>query len=159
MGFVSLVSQARSALDPETYDYPGHALGQAHAGVLWARFRTYLLRHLARLVRLRVREIGDQVRSCRTRFAEYRKRGVLHTHTVIRLDDPEARLLAGELRALFSARIDRPSSGGGSSVRCRDPGCLRDALVRQLRTAGETTCWVTSHGPGDSGCRPRSGTL
>ncbi|SFE30002.1 hypothetical protein SAMN04487819_110217 [Actinopolyspora alba] len=76
-------------LDPDSYDYTGHVLWQAHAGVLWSRFRTYLLRHLAGLVGLRVREIGDHVRLSYAKVAEYQRRGIIHFHAVIRLDGPE----------------------------------------------------------------------
>ncbi|WP_219905545.1 replication initiator [Actinopolyspora mortivallis] len=76
-------------LDPDTYDYTGHVLWNAHAGVLWTRFRTYLLRHLAGLAGLRVREIGHHLRLSYAKVAEYQKRGVIHFHAVIRLDGPQ----------------------------------------------------------------------
>lgn len=75
-------------LNPEDYDYLGHVLWQAHAGVLWSRFTTYLRRHLARAAGIRVREFGDHARLSYAKVAEYQRRGTIHFHAVIRLDGP-----------------------------------------------------------------------
>ena len=77
------------ARNPETYDYTGHVLFNAHAGKLWHRFVTYLRRHLARAAGLRVREFGDHARLSYAKVAEYQRRGAIHFHAVIRLDGPE----------------------------------------------------------------------
>ncbi|QGK69160.1 replication initiation protein [Allosaccharopolyspora coralli] len=76
-------------LDPETYDYTGHVLWQAHAGDLWSRFRTYLARHLARAAGITVRDFSKHARVSFAKVAEYQRRGLIHFHAVIRLDGPD----------------------------------------------------------------------
>ncbi|GAB3900424.1 replication initiator protein RepSA [Kibdelosporangium lantanae] len=58
-------------LDPETYDYVGSVLWQAHTGKLWAEFT----RRVARVSYGKV--------------AEYQRRGLIHFHAVVRLDGPD----------------------------------------------------------------------
>ncbi|QGK71207.1 replication initiation protein [Allosaccharopolyspora coralli] len=79
-------------LDPETYDYTGHVLWQAHAGLLWGRFRTHLARHLARAAGITVREFSKHARISFAKVAEYQRRGLIHFHAVIRLDGPDGPL-------------------------------------------------------------------
>ncbi|MFI5589833.1 replication initiator [Amycolatopsis sp. NPDC051758] len=76
-------------LDPETYDYVGSVLWQAHAGVLWQRFTTRLRREIARRAGLKAREFAEQARLSYGKVAEYQRRGLVHFHAVVRLDGPE----------------------------------------------------------------------
>jgi hypothetical protein len=78
-----------SPLDPDTYDYVGSVLWQAHAGVLWSRFTLRLRRELAKRAGLKVREFADQARVSYGKVAEYQRRGLVHFHAVVRLDGPE----------------------------------------------------------------------
>ncbi|MEV7772821.1 replication initiator [Kitasatospora sp. NPDC086791] len=78
-----------SPLDPETYDYAGHVLWNAHAGKIWARFTIHLRREIAKLAGLSQRAFKDVARVSFGKVAEYQKRGAIHFHSVIRLDGPE----------------------------------------------------------------------
>ncbi|MFF1906850.1 replication initiator [Kitasatospora sp. NPDC058218] len=78
-----------SPLNPETYDYEGAVLWNAHAGKLWARFSIHLRREVAKRAGLTQREFRDFARISFGKVAEYQKRGAIHFHAVIRLDGPE----------------------------------------------------------------------
>ncbi|MFF1792736.1 replication initiator [Kitasatospora sp. NPDC058263] len=78
-----------SPLVPETYDYEGAILWNAHAGKLWARFSIHLRREVAKRAGLTQREFRDFARISFGKVAEYQKRGAIHFHAVIRLDGPE----------------------------------------------------------------------
>ncbi|MFC5822287.1 replication initiator [Nonomuraea insulae] len=73
-------------LDPDSYDYIGHVLWNAHAGELWRRFTTYLRRHLAAASGLTQNGFNKAVRVSFAKVAEYQARGVVHFHAVVRLD-------------------------------------------------------------------------
>jgi hypothetical protein len=102
------------AVDPDTYDYEGAVLWQAHAGALWARFTIALRRALAAALGVRVRDFRDHARLSYAKVAEYQRRGLVHFHAVLRLDGPDgaatsppAGLGAVELRAavVHAARV------------------------------------------------------
>ncbi|MFD9740638.1 replication initiator [Umezawaea sp. NPDC059074] len=76
-------------LVPETYDYVGAVLWQAHAGKLWHRFTIALRRALANAAGLTVREFKDHARVSYAKVAEYQRRGLVHFHAVIRVDGPD----------------------------------------------------------------------
>ncbi|GLY35243.1 replication initiation protein [Amycolatopsis sp. NBRC 101858] len=76
-------------LDPETYDYVGSVIWQAHAGVLWQRFTMRLRREIAKRAGLKAREFTEQARLSYGKVAEYQRRGLVHFHAVVRLDGPE----------------------------------------------------------------------
>jgi replication initiator protein RepSA len=76
------------ALCGDCYDYQAAVLFNAHAGILWRRFTTYLPRHLARLTGLTQQWLRALVRVRYVKVAEYQARGVVHFHAVIRLDVP-----------------------------------------------------------------------
>ncbi|MFI8080475.1 replication initiator [Kitasatospora sp. NPDC086009] len=78
-----------SPLNPETYDYEGAVLWNAHAGKIWARFSIHLRREVAKRAGLTQREFRDFARISFGKVAEYQKRGAIHFHAVIRLDGPE----------------------------------------------------------------------
>jgi replication initiator protein RepSA len=77
-----------TAVDPDTYDYAGAVLWNAHAGALWHRFRIYLARLVAACLGIRVKDIPDTFRLSYSKVAEYQRRGLVHFHAVIRLDGP-----------------------------------------------------------------------
>jgi len=73
-------------LCPDCYDYSGHIAFNWHAPELWRRFTITLRRALARQVGLTA---GEFARHCRVSFvkvAEFQRRGVVHFHSLIRLD-------------------------------------------------------------------------
>ncbi|MEU3601031.1 replication initiator [Streptomyces sp. NPDC006798] len=76
-------------LAPDTYDYTGAVLWNAHAGALWARFTTYLRRALAAHLGMTQKALNAAVRVSFAKVAEYQKRGLVHFHAVIRLDGPD----------------------------------------------------------------------
>ena len=76
-------------IEPETYDYDGAVLWQAHAGALWARFTTTLRRALAAALGIGAREFPQHARLSYAKVAEYQRRGLVHFHAVIRLDGPD----------------------------------------------------------------------
>ncbi|ANY05555.1 replication initiator [Pseudonocardia sp. HH130630-07] len=77
------------ALDPESHDYVGAVLWQAHSGVLWNRFAIRLRRLLAQALGVRVRDFRDHARLSYAKVAEYQRRGLVHFHAVVRLDGPD----------------------------------------------------------------------
>jgi hypothetical protein len=78
-----------AAVDPDTYDYIGAVLWQAHAGLLWARFTTTLRRALAAALGVRGRDFADHARLSYAKVAEYQRRGLVHFHAVVRIDGPD----------------------------------------------------------------------
>ncbi|MFI7341804.1 replication initiator [Streptomyces sp. NPDC050085] len=76
-------------LDLARYDYTGAVLFNAHAGLLWGRFTTYLRRYVARLLDLTQKEAAEILRVSFAKVAEFQKRGVVHYHAIIRFDGPE----------------------------------------------------------------------
>jgi hypothetical protein len=81
--------QVGTALDPDSYDYEGAVLWQAHAGALWARFATHLRRALAAALGIRARDWPSHGRLSFAKVAEYQRRGLVHFHAVVRLDGPD----------------------------------------------------------------------
>lgn len=78
-----------TARDPDSYDYDGAVLWQAHAGMLWARFTIALRRALAGLLGVPVRAFRDHARLSFAKVAEFQRRGLVHFHAVVRLDGPD----------------------------------------------------------------------
>ncbi len=77
------------ALHPDSYDYDGAVLWQAHAAALWARFTVTLRRTLAAALGVPVRAFRDHARLSYAKVAEYQRRGLVHFHAVVRLDGPD----------------------------------------------------------------------
>ena len=75
-------------LDPDSYDYVGSVLWQAHAGILWHRFVTRLRRELARRLGIRARDFTAEARLSYGKVAEYQRRGLVHFHAILRVDGP-----------------------------------------------------------------------
>ncbi len=73
---------------PDCYDYIGAVLWQAHAGALWHRFTLAVRQELAALMGMSRRAFGKEVRISFAKVAEYQRRGLVHFHSVIRLDGP-----------------------------------------------------------------------
>ena len=109
-------------LDPDSYDYDGAVLWQAHAGQLWAPFTIALRRALAAALGVRGREFREHARISYAKVAEYQRRGLVHFHAVIRLDGPDG-------------PADPPPAG-------LDPDALRAAI-----TAAAHACSLTTHRP------------
>ncbi|MFE7130046.1 replication initiator [Streptomyces sp. NPDC057638] len=111
-------------LNPESYDYTGAVLWNAHAGMLWRRFTIHLRREIAKAAGLTQRTLHHHARISFAKVAEYQRRGAVHFHAVIRLDGPHggntppphwatADLLADAIRAAAtSATITGPVIDG-----------------------------------------------
>lgn len=111
-------------LDPDSYDYTGHVLWNAHVGPLWHYFRLALLRTIAKTVGIPIRAITRYLRVSYAKVAEYQRRGCIHLHSVIRLDGPDGpddppptwattELLDTAIRtAVASVRITSPEVDG-----------------------------------------------
>ncbi|HKR48474.1 MAG TPA: replication initiator [Pseudonocardiaceae bacterium] len=73
---------------PDCYDYPGHIAFNWHAPELWRRFTITLRRTLARTAGLTAAEFTQRCRVSFVKVAEFQRRGVVHFHSLIRLDGP-----------------------------------------------------------------------
>ena len=78
-----------SPTDPDTYDYIGSVLWQAHAGQLWHRFVIALRRALAGHLGVPARRFREVARLSYAKVAEYQRRGLVHFHAVVRVDGPD----------------------------------------------------------------------
>ena len=77
-----------SAVDPVGYDYDGAVLWQAHAPELWRRFTITCARHLANALGIRPTQLREHLRISYIKVAEYQRRGLVHFHSVVRVDGP-----------------------------------------------------------------------
>jgi Replication initiator protein, pSAM2 len=73
---------------PDCYDYPAHIAFNWHAPELWRRFTIALRRALAQQSGLTAAEFARRCRVSFVKVAEFQRRGVVHFHTLIRLDGP-----------------------------------------------------------------------
>jgi hypothetical protein len=73
---------------PDCYDYPGHIAFNWHAPELWRRFTIAVSRALAHQAGLSAAEFTRRCRVSFVKVAEFQRRGVVHFHTLIRLDGP-----------------------------------------------------------------------
>jgi hypothetical protein len=74
------------AICPDCFDYERAALWNHNAGRLFKRTRTYVERELARQAGLTQKAARELVRVSYVKVAEFQRRGVVHFHTVWRLD-------------------------------------------------------------------------
>jgi hypothetical protein len=74
------------AMCGDCYDYRAAVCFNAVSGKLWQRFTTYLPRELARLGGVTQRDFRNLVKVRFVKVAEYQARGVVHFHSLIRLD-------------------------------------------------------------------------
>ncbi|MEU2432938.1 replication initiator [Streptomyces sp. NPDC007861] len=81
--------QLGTPLAPESYDYQGAVLFNAHAGRLWAYFTTNLRRSLARTAGRPPSWLREELTLAFAKVTEYQKRGLIHFHAIIRLDGPD----------------------------------------------------------------------
>ena len=83
-----------SPLCEACYDYEGAVIWNAASSQLWQRTTIYLRRALAKLVGLSVKELASCARLSYVKVVEFQRRGLIHLHLVIRLDDPDDIALA-----------------------------------------------------------------
>ncbi|GLX06330.1 replication initiator [Microbispora sp. NBRC 16548] len=82
-------SQVGQPICVDCYDYAGAVLWNAHAGELWRRFTQALPATFARHLGISRAELRRRLRLSYAKVAEYQARGLVHFHTVIRLDGPD----------------------------------------------------------------------
>jgi hypothetical protein len=73
---------------PDCYDYPAHIAFNWHAPELWRRFTIAVRRTLAHQAGMTAAEFTRRCRVSFVKVAEFQRRGVVHFHTLIRLDGP-----------------------------------------------------------------------
>ncbi|WP_406122895.1 replication initiator [Streptomyces sp. NBC_00989] len=73
----------------DCYDYVGHVLWHAHAGLLWDRFTTAVRRHLASAAGIPRARLASHLVVSFAKVAEFQKRAAVHFHAVVRLDGPD----------------------------------------------------------------------
>jgi len=118
----------------DCFDYEGAVLFNNLSGELWRRTTIYLPRQLAALVGITQKRLRELVCMSYVKVAEYQRRGLVHLHTVIRLDArmpdyrkeelraPErqftSELLEQALRATVEAvKVTAPDELGGQTIR------------------------------------------
>ena len=127
------------------FDYERAVLWNALAPELWRRTAIAIRRQLARVCGMTQKEMHGHVRVSYVKVAEYQRRGALHFHVVIRLDDageevepPPARfgveLLEEAVRAgVAAARAPYPELEGADAL----PRPLSWGSQLEVRTLGE----------------------
>ncbi|WP_276970232.1 replication initiator [Ferrimicrobium acidiphilum] len=78
-----------SPLCADCYDYEGAVVFNAVSGKLWQRTTIYLRRKLAHLLGLTVKEFKQTFVLSYVKVVEFQRRGLIHLHVIIRLDDHE----------------------------------------------------------------------
>ena len=149
------------AICPDCFDYERCALWNHNAGRLFKRTRTYVERELARQAGLTQKAARELVRVSYVKVAEFQRRGVVHFHTLWRLDgraatswrrrprEFDAQLLADAITAALpkatvpaeDADADPYGWGRQHDVRALDLG----AAIRQeaARVAGYIAKYAT----------------
>ncbi|MEO3874017.1 replication initiator [Nonomuraea sp. B12E4] len=148
-------------LDPDTYDYTGHVLWNAHAGALWHRFTVYFRQQLAAAAGMSRKDFAQRVRLSFAKVAEYQARGVVHFHAVIRLDgragddltDPPAWVTLDLLDSVIhtaaqAVRLKAPATGqpltwGTIDVRPIRSTSLTDNDLSEVAVAGYIAKYAT----------------
>lgn len=70
------------------YRYKKAVIWNAESTKLWQRTTIYLRRQLAKILGLSEKELSKRIRVSYAKVIEFQRRGVVHIHVVIRLDDP-----------------------------------------------------------------------
>jgi len=85
-------------LCPDCFDYEGAVIWNNLLGELWRRTTIYLPRTLAKLLDITQKRLHEQVRVSYVKVSEYQHRGLVHLHSVIRLDKRMPDYRKGEVR-------------------------------------------------------------
>jgi hypothetical protein len=80
------------AICPDCFDYDRAALWNHNAGRLFRRTRTYVEREVARQAGVTQKAAREEVRVSYVKVAEFQRRGVVHFHTLWRLDSAGSEL-------------------------------------------------------------------
>jgi hypothetical protein len=131
------------AICPDCFDYERAALWNHNAGRLFRRTRTYVERELARQAGVTQRVAREEVRVSYVKVAEFQRRGVVHFHTLWRVDSAGAALAPPPER--YDAQLLADAIAAAlpkSTVPAEDPtaepyGWGRQHDVRALRLGGD----------------------
>ncbi|MBG0826814.1 replication initiation protein [Planomonospora sp. ID67723] len=132
----------------DCYDYTGSVLFNALSPELWRRFTLALRRRLAKTAGLTLRELREQATVSFAKVAEYQRRGLVHFHSVIRLDGPDgpnsappawatADALTDAVRHACAAVAVTSPAAAGEPARVLRWGAQLD--VRPITMGGELT--------------------
>ena len=123
-------------------------LFNACAPELWRRFTITLRRTLARRAGLTGKALATQVRLSYAKVAEYQRRGVVHFHSIIRLDGPAGPTMpppAWATLALLTTAIDQAARAvnvktpAAPGLPARTLAWGRERDTRPITTTGELT--------------------
>ncbi|NNN01418.1 MAG: replication initiation protein [Acidimicrobiaceae bacterium] len=104
-------------LCPDCYDYQRSILWNATCPELWRRTTIYVRRELARQLGVDAKQFDRELRLSFAKVAEFQRRGVVHLHAVIRLDErddectaPRAGVTTSMLIAALHAAVQKVSA-------------------------------------------------
>lgn len=89
----------------DCYDYERSILWNVTCPELWRRTTIYIRRELARQVGCSVKQLDSEIRLSFAKVAEFQRRGVVHLHAVIRLDERDDEVLAPNIAVTTSMLI------------------------------------------------------
>jgi hypothetical protein len=121
-------------LCPECFDYSGAVVWNNLLGELWRRTTIYLPRQLAALLGVTQKRMHELVRVSYVKVAEYQARGLVHVHSLIRLDRRMPAYRGDEIRPpdrRFTAQmLEDALHGAAEAVSVSVPDELGGGMVR-----------------------------
>jgi excisionase family DNA binding protein len=117
----------------ECYDYASHVVWRWWAPDLWRRFTIALRRLVAKTLGIPATRLPDVVTVQYAKVAEYQRRGLVHFHTLIRLDGPRTTDRFAAAPAQVEATVlSQLVTRAAASVRLTVPGVDTDDPGRTL---------------------------
>jgi replication initiator protein RepSA len=121
-------------LCPDCFDYESAVTWNNLLGELWRRSTIYLPRKLAKLAGITQKRLHEQVRVSYVKVSEYQHRGLVHLHTVIRLDrrmpDHRAADVRPPARRFTSELLGQALRATVKDVKVEIPGELGAGTIR-----------------------------
>jgi len=121
-------------LCPDCFDYEGAVMWNNLLGELWRRSTIYLPRKLAAITGMTQKRLREQVRVSYVKVSEYQNRGLVHLHTVIRLDKRMPDYRNGEIRRpdrrFTSELLEQALRAMVKDVKVEIPGELGAGTIR-----------------------------
>jgi hypothetical protein len=125
----------------ECFDHEAAVLWNNALGELWRRTTVYLPRHLAAVLGMTQKRLGEQVRVSYIKVAEYQARGLVHLHVAIRLDRKMPDYRKDELRPpdprFTSALLEHAVHGAVDAVSAPIAENLHGMLGKRLVRWGQ----------------------
>ncbi|HZU79013.1 MAG TPA: replication initiator, partial [Acidimicrobiales bacterium] len=148
-----------SPLCPDCYDYEAAVLHNAVVPELWRRTSLYIPRHLARHLGLTQAQCRARYRVSYLRVAEFQRRGAVHLHVVVRLDDADGGVPDASVDTLVAACLSAAQAVAvGLEGQVLAWGTQLDVAVlhREESRAGRLAAYVAKYATKSS---ERSGAL